>query len=392
MTRPYRERRVDRSRTVRAYLPGGDGGWIGRPTDRETTFTRRLEPRTRTWSWSLTPGAAGEVGPGDPPRIELDPGTLHRWSRALVPKGAPDGLRAVVTVEARRRHYNNSEGTVEERTTLWVDVLVGREGGDRTVNDGTPRLRAVPGILRNAAGMVRETSGGAGRPLRDVGVGHAADLLLAPTPAAVLFHELVGHAAEEAVAWKPGRVLGPPHLQVEAYLPRGDPVDAEGVPGARVVLVDGGRAAPAPLDRATALTRSSEPSGLSQAGTHRGVPRVRCSALEVEGGADDVEALRSAAPEVIHCTGVSGARYRNGTAVVDVSEARLLQRGRAGCRVTPFRFVVTLAELGERLTGVASTPRRARSGQCVKEGDPVPAPARVPTVLLADVPVRALHA
>jgi predicted Zn-dependent protease len=212
---------------------------------------------------------------------------------------------------------------------------------------------------------------------------------LGPTVAAVLVHEVVGHAAEEL---RPGRApvrIGPDELSVAAYHPRQEGLDDEGVPVGRLPLVESGWLSHPVLDRDRASRYGGTPAGLAQAALHSGPPRGRATHLRVHPGSRPTATLLAGVTDGAVCEATSGAEFLGDRVMVAVSAAARLRSGSRNERLRPFVITLRLGEPPGRLIGIGNDVRRGRSARCVKGADSLPTLVEAPTLLLDGVLVHA---
>jgi TldD protein len=221
------------------------------------------------------------------------------------------------------------------------------------------------------------------------GLTQKVDLLLAPDVSAVLIHELVGHGSEEVddEVVLP-MLIGPDFLQVTTYCPASSVYDDEGIPISELCLIKNGKLLMRVADREHSEVFAGRPSGLAQAGTHGGKPRVRCTHLKATGGSGGPTELISSVEKGILCLGTSGGEFYGGTALIRVSAARYIEDGILGDRAPQFFFPIHLSDFRHRLTSMANDESFGRTGICQKDGDALPTLTCAPTMLLSEVHVR----
>lgn len=278
------------------------------------------------------------------------------------------GLNVGVRATVLSRDCENSDGTrLAVSTDGWaVTVVLGEGEAARRSVASAPDLAAQVADLLDPRVRLdgREPAG-----LADLPTGPT--VLLQPTVAGMLLHELIGHAAEEGHIGAGDRVL-PPGVQVIAE-PTRCGVDDEGVPAGPLVLIDDGVVQTTIADRVRAPARGTEPSGYARCGAHAPQPQPRLTHLRIA-------APRSTAlpGRYVRCLSATGARYFHGSAVVDVSRAEV----ESGDPVRPFRLVVERADL-LRATVAGAARAGTGTGFCIKDGDELPSAVRCGPVVLA---------
>lgn len=275
------------------------------------------------------------------------------------------GVTCALRWEARLRTLTNSEGHSERRIETWWDVSV--QDRDARVSDGCSSSEELSAVLRaciSNLGIARPDV----NPVRPPG---RTDLLLSPTVACVLIHELIAHGIEEGVIEDPE--IGPSTLDVEVPA-SGVAYDDEALPRVTLRLVHRGRIAqPSVRDRRDATLHGGQPTGVALVSSHGGHPRPRLTRIAVKGGDStfgDIAAVR--------CLGVSAALHERGVATLRIDRAA----DGTGHPVGPFSVVMDTPGLLRHLVAVGRTPERARSGRCVKYGDALPCVGDAPWLLL----------
>jgi hypothetical protein len=225
--------------------------------------------------------------------------------------------------------------------------------------------------------------------------------VLAPEAAAVFWHEVVGHCLESdgaEISSVLGRVQGaavaPAGLDVLASasrvdLPGGYIFDDEGQPARDVALLREGCVAGVLTSGQTA---GRESNGHGRTSDYRRPPRARISNLIVRNGETEPPELLERCGDGLLVSRVSfgAADPESGRFVMFVEEGRLVRKGKAGPRLR--RFSLTGYAL-DALHGMDSSlgndaiPATSLS-ICQKGGDPVPAGAVSPSVLIHGLTAR----
>jgi predicted Zn-dependent protease len=380
----FRERREDTSCTTRIRFDE-QGCRVSGPEVRVTVHERRRDLDGSGWRVSASPGQGNVEAVAPEPNWRLQ---VSQW-RAV--RAARATIACWITTARMHRSYRNSEGVAFGRCWTWNSIQVTSPWGNVVVADGVESQAMVAPRLRSCIDELLGQDETA-RPRLALEASQDMNLLLPPTEASVLFHELLGHGAEErADAMQAGLRVGPGCMRVVVRHPWSAFCDDEGVRTGDVVLVEAGCLTGARLvDRASARG-SEEPSGLAVAGIHAELPRVRCVQMRVESSGQPVRDVVRGAGPVVRCTGVASAEVHRGVAFLALRGGELWEGGEdTGVRVGPFLFRVSLDELAGRLVALPGEVSQARAGSCVKARDPVPMCSEAPHALLAGMRVIAL--
>jgi predicted Zn-dependent protease len=398
------ERREDTSCTTRMRFDD-QGCRVSGPEVRASVHERRRDPgasltvpttahrKARLASAAGAPGwrVSASPGQGSVEAVTPEPSWKSRVSEWQAIWAARAGIACWITTTRMHRSYRNSEGVAFGRCWAWTSIQVTCPWGSAVVADGVESLAMVAGRLRSC---IDELLGhrGTARPRLVLEASQEMNLLLPPSEASALFHELLGHGAEErSNEMKAGARVGPGCMRVVVRHPWSAFCDDEGVHTSEVVLVADGCLAGRPLvDRASA--RGSEsPSGLAVAGVHAELPRVRCVQMHVQGSGELVDDVVRGAGRVVRCTGVASAEFHHGVAFLAMRGGELWEGGEdTGARVGPFLFRVPLGQLAERLLALPGEVTPARAAICAKARDPMPMCSEAPHALLAGMRVIAL--
>ncbi|RJT32608.1 hypothetical protein D3227_26685 [Mesorhizobium waimense] len=305
---------------------------------------------------------------------------------ALADKLATGGTAATFEINCQARQYRNADGHVHaKRKAYFAFTLIHSDPRVGSIVDVAQDPETlVKRIDQHLASLMDYSELLCSESLRSV-TADPLPILLSPTVAGVMFHEIFGHGAEEA--WfgaARGTQTGPYSLSVAARYPRDcGHDDDEGVRGNAVTLVEGGALANEVRDRSTSST-NGRPSGLAQVGPHRGTPRARCTHLEVGGGSGSPEALCNAIQRGLQSDDVRLAQVVNGVAVLQLGRARRIEKGHECEPVAPFAIVVSLVSLREHIAAL-SAAKQSRCGFCVKFNDPLLSIIRAPATLLDNI-------
>ena len=296
-----------------------------------------------------------------------------------------DDVHISVGIEDRRRRYCNTESTRCDHDESWYDIMCSNEQRNEFVTDGTGNAQEVLALLLSCLTELDQRK-------RDSEIVHeipntCKSLVLAPTVAAVLFHELVGHGIEECGEELLGRRIGPPSLNVAAANPKRRCHDDEGIEPRRTEFVKEGVVVAGVADRESAPVKRIAPTGTARSASHGKGAKARCTYLEIGEGPIASKHLNEVVEQGLWCTGVLGAHFSGGVANVQVSEARIIESGRIGKRVGRFRFSASLSSLASKLTVICNDAQRGRAARCTKHSESVPTVNTAPTVLLQDVPI-----
>lgn len=287
----------------------------------------------------------------------------------------------VVTVQDALRRFRNSQGVDFEWRSRWCEMTarVQIDGYWAQVTDGTDEWQSAEervGDVISALAARRSQSG-----LQKICVDEIAptEVALAPTVAAVVLHELLGHGSEEAWRMPPDAVVN-----ASTVHPRRTGFDDEGIP-IRMHAIGGSSSATVIADRGRSpLASSLTPSGLAQAAIHGGPPHARCTHIE----AVPATPLVTAPYGAIYCDGIAGAEAANGTAIVLIDSAT--RRARRGTlqRVQPFYLFLTSKDLGSDRAFATGPAVLGRSARCVKFGQSLPTQTVAPPLLICGVRTR----
>ncbi|MDX0698050.1 metallopeptidase TldD-related protein [Sinorhizobium meliloti] len=303
---------------------------------------------------------------------------------ALADKLATGCIKATFEIHCQARHYRNADGHVHaKRKDFFVFTLTHSDPKVGSITDAAPDHETLlKRIDQHLASLVHYSKLLSSKFLPTV-TADPLPILLSPTAAGVMFHEIFGHGSEEA--WfgaANGMRAGPHSLSVTARYPGGSH-DDEGVRSNTVILVKDGALANKVRDRCTSGPHGC-PSGLAQVGPHRGTPRARCTHLEVGGGSGSPEALCSAIQGGLQTDDVRLAQIVNGVAVLQLGRARRIETGHLSEPIAPFVIVVSLVSLWEKIAAL-STAMQSRYGYCVKFDDPLLSVIKAPATLLDNV-------
>ncbi len=215
-----------------------------------------------------------------------------------------------------------------------------------------------------------------------------ASLLISPNVAAVLLHEVIGHAVESfipALNWR----VGGEWLQVFAIHPRRYGLDDDGVPIGRIPVVKNGTFVAskyvgerAHTHRNTILERCG---GLSQVSLHGENRRLRCTHLEVVGGDGDARSLVKTFEPNYYCQNVvSGCHF--------LGEAKISVSGLVDCSTglqVAGPVEVTWVYGRTSIVGASSYGHRTRGGVCLINGtDPLPTEGSFPWLMIQDAEIN----
>jgi predicted Zn-dependent protease len=374
-----------------------------------------LERRAEVW-WRFTRGRVtsreallregaavrrnGTLASADGLERQLLAGLLGITTRALPPFSAP-AFADPPRIEAAIPDV--PEGWAAVRWSWrWSAVLVGPRAvvirtpqlAEITFADGHRALTVWPPVAPVEPTADRNASAVRPRPGR-------ARVLLAPSAAAVLLHELVGHPLEGDVLLRrgsgsPGRQgerLVDLHLSVRddptlAELPGAFSSDDEGEPALARELLSDGVIVGALADRERASILGVAAGNARRATVHTR-PRPRISNL-VARTADPLSSppREEAALEV---TALSSGTVEpaSGSILLQVRAAFALHKGARTRPLAPFTLVGSVAGLRSGLVAAAEpTVASAEPGWCAKDGEVVPTGAVAPWLLLSGVEVR----
>jgi predicted Zn-dependent protease len=287
------------------------------------------------------------------------------------------------------RQYVNSEGVERHTRQVWHSfTLASGEHDVGGISDIASDPEELSSKLLRAREILSERAELIGHAALRVPPKKPVPLILAPTVAGVLFHELFGHGAE--MGWyglAPNTKVGPRALRIVARYPVSSSYDDEGVAVADFPVVDTGRLGPRLYDRATAAARRASPAGLAQAGPHGGAPCSRCTHLYVSPGTVSKNEILSDVSWGLLCDSAARAFVTNGVVVLEIHFARVIRDGEIGEAVRPFLIMVSLATVSQRIQGISSESVATRGGLCVKDGIALPSLFVSPYILMEGVGV-----
>lgn len=324
----------------------------------------------------------------------------HSWIKELraflltAIRNGGDQLRIRLRIVKVLRRYKNS--LTDSQDSFFVDWRAEISFGDRILADGgrlfSPRLEIISRsiyhsykILRLGIDQLATMEVDCTRILP-----HTASLLISPNVAAVLLHEVIGHAVEScvpAINWR----LGGNWFQVFAIHPRRFGLDDDGVPIGKIPVVKDGMFVASKYVserghtcRNTILERSG---GLSQVPLHGENRRLRCTHLEVVGGAGDARSLVKTFQPNYYCQNVISGHHHLGEAKITVS-------GLVDCSASlqvAGPVEITWVYGSTSIVGASSHGHRTRGGVCLIHGtDPLPTEGRFPWLVLHDAKINCL--
>jgi predicted Zn-dependent protease len=377
-------RLTDHTITIRARLDTAHPPKTGAPeyrasqceiTDEEATTTVRLRP-----------------GPVDHD-LPVPHTNIAHWHSVLVARTKcrralrPSAVIVSFNLTLGRRQYLDGEGLSFESQAFWCHLWMrtNEGGGVQHLADGTSHLDEVPRLIADMADELTDRAVTDPTPLPTNPV---PTLVLTPTVAAVLLHELVGHVAEDLLIGAPPLRVGPDRLAITAHHPRMEGVDDEGIPVGTVPIVADGMLSGPVLDRRRARDSVGPSAGIAQASWHQGPPRARCTHLWVAPG-EPTDSMLAGIGEAVLCVGTSGAELVGRHAVLGVSAAVLTRDGQAARWLRPFHLGVDLDHLAKHLVAVGDDVRAGRAGLCVRGEQALPTRVWTPTLVLEGVQPRA---
>jgi TldD protein len=424
---------LDRGAAARVLLPDGSVRHVARaglePETIETLPQRLAGAESGPASGAAPPGRSRRPAPrgraaretGAPAlRAYLDEieralgaaahGTV--WGNAWLASLRPASIRERAGSRAQRVLVATSEGEIVEDRRDWVWF---------TLHVGTPGLAGRRPFAAAAGGGARDLERlRVLHPPAEVAARLAADLeasgAAAPAPAGVmpvvlgpggggiLFHEACGHALEadralsgrSAVAQRFGDAVGP-----EALTLVDDPTldglagsrryDDEGWGAAATVLVEAGRITGLLLDRGTARSVGSAPTGSARRASWRDLPLPRMTNTFVREGSARPEDIVSQVMRGLYVAelGAGRADTASGEFEFRVRRGSLIAGGRL---VAPVGPCVVAGHGLQALAGVRAVGTDLRfdpgAGECGKDGQRARAAVGQPTLLVEGLSVR----
>jgi TldD protein len=349
--------------------------------------------------------------------IRVDPATvgLERKVEALqiaddVARSHSPKVKQVRAVWHERREHNvvathNGRLTTDDRLQVRLGVqVVAQENGRswsgyeaRGITGGFELLAEAPPeeVAAEAARRAIEMLGGVDMESRRVPV------VLAPSVAGLLVHEVYGHALEADAVMadgKPNRDTGMPwrlgaKVGSEEITIRDDPCvpggfasyafDGEGIAPEVVTLVERGRVAGYLCDRASAARAGLDPNGHGLRQDYRYAPLPRMTNTHLLNGTSDPDDLVGGVSDGVYITALTGGGVNRstGNCAFGISEAHLIDRGRIGQPLRASSIVGASSDLLKRIVAVGND-FGVRPNRCGKSGQWVGCMIGSPTVLI----------
>jgi len=375
-----------------AFVPGADEGSV-REAVRALRSAAGKDP---------LPIRAPKAAAGDDAEASAE---ADRWTRRLtgvLGRHAPRHRLLWRSIETERRVVASGSPSPAASSRRRLVSLEGRftaasRHGDeeRPIAFHAPDADATPDELRSAL-----TAAAAPRdPPVAVGAGET-DVVLAAGSAAVLFHEILGHALEADAASSPLSALKDARVAVAELdvhddarrldLFGGYERDDEGTSPRPVKLLHSGHLGSRMTDRAHA--RSGGSSGHGRRAGPAEAPMPRCSNVVVRAGsATSEEIARRVADGLWIEEFQSGSvELSGGTFRLRFPRARRLRRGRFTEEVGPGILageILTALKNVEPVLGREARPCRSL-GWCSRDGQVVPVQGEAPDVLIRRLAVR----
>ena len=226
-------------------------------------------------------------------------------------------------------------------------------------------------------------------------------VVLSSEAGGTLIHEAVGHGLEadhidkgmSKYCGRLGEMIAVPEVTVvdDGTLPfrRGtSPVDDEGTPTQRTVLIENGRLVRLLNDLRTARKMGAQPTGNGRRESyqHKPVPRMT-NTMIVPGKSDPAEILASAGRGLfVRMMGGGQVNTLNGDFVFEIREGYLIENGNAG---TPVRGATLIGNGPEVLNMIEAVGSDLgfRIGTCGKDGQGAPITAAQPTIRIRQLTI-----
>lgn len=228
-------------------------------------------------------------------------------------------------------------------------------------------------------------------------------VVLAAEAGGTLVHEAVGHALEadcvleglSCFGDRMGELIANPRISVvdDATLPgrHGSyPIDDEGVPAERTMLIDRGRLVGFLHDRRSALLSGARSTGKGRRESFRDRPVVRMSNTMILPGADDPAAILRDTERGLYVVRMGGGEVDTltGSFVFEANEAYRIEGGRRGELVRGATLTGSAAEVLANIDRVGSDLGFGL-GWCGKDGQDVPISDAEPTLRIPSLVVGA---
>ncbi|MBK6684946.1 MAG: TldD/PmbA family protein [Deltaproteobacteria bacterium] len=233
--------------------------------------------------------------------------------------------------------------------------------------------------------------------------GGAMPVVLAAEAGGTLVHEAVGHALEadcvleglSVFGDQMGAMIANERISVidDATLPgrHGSyPIDDEGVPAERTVLIENGKLVGLLHDRRSALLSGARANGKGRRESFRDRPVVRMSNTMILPGADDPAAILRDTPNGLYVVRMGGGEVDTltGSFVFEANEAYRIEGGRRGELVRGATLTGSAAEVLASIDRVGSDLGFGL-GWCGKDGQDVPISDAEPTLRIPSLIVGA---
>lgn len=343
---------------------------------------------------------------------------------------APELLRLLTLAEQAERVARGLSTEIREVQVSLRDAqrhtaIASRDG---VVVDGWSERASVAVEVVTERGTLRETgfesAGGAGIQLDEALVeatarraatralamlearpaeGGPMPVILAAEAGGTFVHEAVGHALEgdcvleglSVFEGREGERIAHPGITVvdDATWPGGHgsyPVDDEGVPGGRTVLVEAGVLVGFLHDRRSAHLLGARPSGKGRRESFRDRPVVRMSNTLILPGQDDPAAILKDTPRGLYVVRMGGGEVDTltGDFVFEVNEAYRIEAGHLGDRVKGATLTGSAPQVLMAIDRVG-TDLGLGLGWCGKDGQDVPISDGEPTLRIPSLVVGA---
>jgi len=230
-------------------------------------------------------------------------------------------------------------------------------------------------------------------------------LVADPSLAGVFVHEALGHAAEadqvvtheSILEDKIGEIIAVDMVTIvdDSTIPGGFgsfPIDDEGVPGSRKVLIENGVLKNYILNRETAAKLNMEPNGGARAESYQVRPLVRMSNTMLEPGEHTFEELLEDIEYGIYAKGTRGGQVdtAKGTFQFNAQEAFLIEKGKITSPLKDVSLAGDTLEILKNIDAMTKSREFGEPGYCGK-GQLVPVGDGGPYIRIKTTTVGGSH-
>ncbi|MFB5584734.1 hypothetical protein ACE41D_27235 [Bacillus albus] len=313
--------------------------------------------------------------------FKIDFKEVEKWNEFLSKQKEQD-FEINIHVTHLRRNYANSEDIQFEIVKSWFDLYFSFNLNGKLIKltDGTDSIyKILDMIKKNFSFYYTNYILDYPKINEDLDLNQSANLLLPPTPASILIHEMIGHFLESNSSYNLDRI-GIKELNVKNLCTRF--YDDEGIKVRNNFFIKQGYIANKIYERKNNVNK---PSGLVKAAPHSGLGLIRCTELMTLSGGVEVGDFYNFDREIIKCIKLSGAEYTNGFGIFHVEHAVKYIKGKPEKSIYPFYFYIPITQLLNRISGIGNDVMLANSARCTKNGISIPTINYSPSILLNQV-------